>query len=951
MFIFNTFSRGLVTLLFAIALPLCSNAQKTYNITGTLVDTYGSPLLESTIMLLDMDSTFLSFTQSDIDGVFELKKVKTGNHLLKITYVGHVPVTVNVSYVNGDIDLGKITMKEISTDLMEVVIKAAKAPIKLRGDTIEYDATTFRVPEGSSVEDLLKRLPGIQVDQDGSISSDGHSVTKVTVDGKKFFGDDPKAATKNLPAEGISKVQVFDETTEEEEISGTEDKSNQNKTMNLELKDEFKSGAFGKISAGVGSEDRFEMKGNYNRFNDKLQFSLIGVSNNTGRNGLSWNDYQGFMGSESWSFGDDGMYGFGGSGGMMFSFGGGDDGLESNLQSIFFSGQQNGFPKDANGGINFNYDHKKTKFNTYYFINRKGLFSQTTREKETFLNPNNALENSINTNETDAIGHKAELEFRHEIDSFHTVTIKSQFAALDNEGTYEGASNSRFVNENFNTNASVFSNSNESNGHLINVRGVFSKKFRSNKRRRFGLNTSFQTSNLDRFQQQYSINEIFDAMGSTPPEVLDQEYDNLTSKDVVRANALYVEPLGDKLTLQSFYNFSNRQENGNRDVMDIINNESALNTFLTRDYENEIGMNRYGISLKYGHKGLNFSVGAANQSFQLNGIFEGASTNVSGIVDKKYNVWIPNASMFLQPFRNSYLNLSYNVTVKEPSINNLQPVIDNSNPFYLREGNPDLTPETTKALNMYFSLNKPLTGFRVWFNLGHNFFDDQIITEEFINEDLRTRIRPINFDGGNQTNIGLGINLPIKPNKLQLSLNLWSNIRNSNAFVNGVLNSTETKSYNPSARLSITPNSKFSLYLNTRFGTEQSEYNVNSTLNQTSKNFTYGLEINTDLFLGLKLESDFNLRQYENDRLDLDEDLPIWNISLSRQFLKEKKGELRLSMYDIFNKNVGISQFASNYSIVRSNTGTLARYFLVTFSYNLKGSDSKKSDGMIIINN
>jgi len=946
----NAFSRVQMILFFIVSMITFSSAQKTYNITGTVVDTAGTPLIQSTVMLLDMDSTFLSFSSSDIDGKFALKKVKKGDHLVKVTYLGHIPVTRNASFTDGDVDLGQIVMKEISTDLMEVIVKAARAPIMMRGDTIEYDATTFRVPEGSSVEDLLKRLPGIEIDQDGSISSDGHSVTNVTVDGKKFFGDDPKAATKNLPAEGISKVQVFEETTEEEEITGTQDKSNQNKTMNLELKDDFKSGAFGEIAAGAGDLDRFEIKGNYNRFNDKVQFSLIGVSNNTGRNGLSWNDYQGFMGSESWSFGDDGIYGFGG-GGFMYSFGGnGSNSLESNLQSIFFSGQQNGFPRNNNGGINFNYDNKKTKLNTYYFINQKSLNTVTAREKETFLNDSNALENGTNINDTDAIGHKAELEFRQEIDSFHVLTIKSQFAALDNEGAYQGQSSSRFSNQNFNTNTSEFNNSNETNGHLINAKAVFSKKFRSNKRRRFGLNSSFQTSNLDRIQNQYSINDIFDQVGLTSRQVLDQEYDNLTSKDVFRINSLYVEPLGEKFTLQTFYNYSNRKEDGDREVMDIINNESSINTFLTRDYNNEIGMNRFGASLKFGHEGINLSVGAAYQNFNLKGELTGASITTPPI-DKNYPVWIPNASLFFQPFRNSYVNMSYTVNVQEPQISNLQPVIDNSNPFYLREGNPDLNPQTTKGLNMYFGINKPLTGFRIWMNATHNFFKDQFITEEIIDESLITRIKPINFDGGNQTNLGVGINIPFKPNKIQLRVNLWTNIRNSNAFVNGALNSTKTNSLNPSFRLSLTPSEKFSLYLNTSFGTEKSEYNINSTLNQTSKNYTYGLEVNTDLFLGMKLESDFNLRDYENDRLNLDESLPIWNISLSKKFLPGKKGELRISAYDLFNKNVGISQFASNYSIVRSNTATLARYFLTTFTYNLKGSGSDKSDGMIIIKN
>ncbi len=923
------------------------NAQKNYSIKGSLVDTAGSPLIQSTIMLLDMDSTFLDFTQSDLDGNFEFKKVKVGDHLLKATFIGHVPVTLDVSFEDSDIDLGSIVMKEIATELMEVIVKAARAPIKLRGDTIEYDATTFRVPEGSSVEELLRRLPGIQVDQDGSITSDGHSVNKVTVDGKKFFGDDPKAATKNLPAEGIAKVQVFDETTEEEEITGTQDQSNQNKTMNLELKEGYKSGAFGKIAAGVGSDDRFEIKGNYNRFDDKYQLSFIGVHNNTGRNGLSWDDYQGFLGSESWSFGDDGIYGFG-SGGFFFSFGS-DDGLESSLQSIFFSGQQNGLPESTNAGINYNYDHKKTKLSSYYFINRKGLVARSESERETFLNPNNAIETSSNVNDTDAIGHRAEIELKQEIDSFHTFTLKTQFAALNNTGITTRVSSSRFANESNNTNAVDFENANDSNGHLVNVRGVFAKKFRSNKRRRFGVNSSFQTSSLDRIQQQFSINEIFDDLGTSARQVIDQNFDNVTSKDVFRVNALYVEPLGEKFTLQNFYNLSNRQETGDREVVDILNDESSVNSFLTRNYDNQINMNRLGSSLKYGHEGFNVSVGAAYQRFSLTGAFEGASTDFSGEVDQTFDILIPNASVVFQPFRNSYLNLSYQVSAREPQINDLQPVIDNSNPFYLREGNPDLLPEVSKELSMYFSINKPLTGLRVWVNARHNFFTNQIVTEEFIDESLITRIRPINFDGGSQSNFGLGINIPFKPNKIQLRVNLGSNIRSSNAFVNSELNNTVTRSFDPGLRLSLTPNQKFSLYLNSRFGTERTEYNINTQLNQTSRNFTYGLEVNTNLFLGLKLESDFNLRQFDNDRLDLDETLPIWNLSVSRQFLKDNKGELRVSLYDAFNRNQSITQFASNYFILRSNTVTLARYFLVTFTYNLKGNNSGKGNNGIII--
>lgn len=925
-----------------------SYAQKNYDIKGIVTDTLGETLLGSTIMLLDMDSVYVDFARTEMDGSFRFKKIPSEDYLVRITFVGFIPVTKKVNYTGRDIDLGTVELKEIATELMEVVIRAAKAPIKLRGDTIEYDATTFKVPEGSTVEDLLKRLPGLEIDQDGEIKADGQNVTKITVDGKKFFGGDPKAATKNLQAEGISKVQVFDTKTEEEEITGESNNSNQDKTMNLELKEDYKSGAFGKVTGGIGTEDRSELKGNYNRFNDKIQFSLIGVANNTGRNGLSWDDYQGFMGSQAWSFGNEGTYGFGSGGGMRFMrFGGQDDGLESSLQNIFFSGNQPGLPTSLNAGTNFNWEDKKAKINAYYFINKKGLEVARMSERETFLESGNAGEESNSTSETTAVGHRGEISWEQEIDSFHTIVVKTQVAAVNNEGIYFGNSESKFDANNFITNTNDYNNDNTTNGHLINGRVLLRKKFKSNKRRSMGINTSYQYSTIDERQLQRSANEFFDELGLTSRQILDQNYDNIATKDLLMANALYVEPISKKFSLQTFYNFSNRKENGDRQVVDVADNSESINTFLTRNYENDISLNRIGSSLKYSHEGFNLSVGAAFQSFQLNGVFEGVSgSNISGEVDRTYTNWIPNISINFSPIRNSYFNISYDVSAQEPSIRNLQPIIDNSNPLYLREGNPDLVPEITQSINTYFSFSRPLSGFRVYFNGGHTFYKDRIITEETISENLVTFVRPVNFDGGSNTNLYTGINFPLKKNKVTMNLGMSANINNTNAFVNDVLNQTETINYTPNVKINFTPGDDFALYLNGRWGLSDTKYNVNSRLNQNTQNFTYGIEMNASLLWGVKLNSDFNLSQYQNDRLNLDQDVPILNVSIYKQFLKGNRGELRLSLYDAFNKNVAINQFASNYFISRSETVTLARYAMVSFTYNIKGLKSGiKKDG------
>ena len=567
-----------------IFLSLSISAQKsTYNIDGMAFDTLNDPLVSATVLLLDRaDSTMIDFARTDLDGSFKFRKVENGNHLVKITYLGFIPITIDASSQDGsNVDLGRLELVEIAEELMEVVIRAAKAPMKIRGDTIEYDATTFKVPPGSTVEDLLKRLPGMEVDPDGTLMSEGKEISRVTVDGKKFFGTDPKAATKNLPAEGISKVQVFDRKTEEEEITGATSEAD-TKTMNLELKDDFKKGGFGKVTGGAGTESRAELKGNYNKFNEKIQFSIIGVGNNTGRNGLSWDDYQDFMGSNSFNFDDGGDYGFGGGrGGHFIRFGGGDDsGIESSIQSVFFSGRSSGgFPENYNGGASFNYDHNKNKFNSVYYYNQAGLNRETNRKSESYFSDFVSQSVGNDNNDDLSAGHKGEFVYEKEIDSLHTIKISGNLAAIGKNNRSYG--NTLLSRNNIATTSSAYDNVLKSNGYLLNGQVLLRKKFLK-KGRNLGLNLSYLNTSLNDEGTLNSTNtflrpnEVMDSVS-----LIDQINNSLANKNQFKANALFVEPLSKKFFFQSFFNHSTRVEDGDRDVFDITQEGQKINGFLS----------------------------------------------------------------------------------------------------------------------------------------------------------------------------------------------------------------------------------------------------------------------------------------------------------------------------------------------------------------------------------
>ena len=917
------------------------SAQKnTYNIDGMAFDTLNDPLVAATVLLLDkVDSTMIDFSRTDLDGSFKFRKVENGDHLIKITYIGYIPLTIEASSLDGsNIDLGRLELVEIAEELMEVVIRAAKAPMKIRGDTIEYDATTFKVPKGSSVEDLLKRLPGMEVEQDGVVMSEGKEVTKVTVDGKNFFGTDPKAATKNLPAEGISKVQVFDTKTEEEKITGSTGEA-QTKTMNLELKDDFKKGGFGKVVGGIGTEDRAEIKGNYNKFNEKIQFSIIGVGNNTGRNGLSWDDYQDFMGSNSFNFDDGGDYGFGGRSGRHFIvFGGGDEGgIESSIQSVFFNGRSNGgFPENYNGGMSFNYDHEQDKFNSVYYYNQAGLNRQTNSRSLNYFDDFTSEREGTAYNNDYSAGHRGEVTFERELDSMLTMKITANLAAISKNNRSFG--NTLLARNNVLTTSSNYDNVVQSDGYLINTQALIRKKFKK-KGRNLGLNISYLNTQLDDEGTLNSENEFYDAAEIVDSvSLIDQINNSLANKNQFKANFLFVEPLSKKFFFQTFFNHSTRIEDGDRDVYDISQEREVVNGFLSRTYENTIMLNRLGAMLRYAHKGVNLSAGSAYQQFNLTGLYTGkGQEGINGTVDKTYVKWIPHVAINIAPVKNSYLSASYNVRAQEPTITNLQPIVDNRNPLYIREGNPDLVPSISHNAALYFSLSKPATSLRFSVNASYNYEVDQIISEQTVDENLITYTKPLNYTGGQRLSLYSNLSIPLRKNKVTARINYSTNVSKSFALVNDILNETNSIGYRPGVRLNITPNDNLSFYANANFNIVNTKYDINTSQNQQTRNNTYSVEFNAKTLQGIYLNSSFGYSQFKNDRFGFDQSIPLLNASIYKRFLKDEKLEARISLYDALNQNLNVSQYASGNGINSSETLAIGRYVMFSITYNIRG--------------
>lgn len=910
-----------------------------FTLKGVVADTAGVGLPEATVMLLTpKDSALVNFGRTDKNGAFEFKNIKRIPYLLKVSYVGYLPYQHEVRPNDGDVtDMGKLPMKFLNQDLYEVVIKTARAPLSIKGDTVEYDPRAFKVPPGSTVEDLLRKLPGMQVEQDGSLKAQGESVKRVTVDGKRFFGDDVKAATKNLPAEAISKVQVFNDKTEQSRITGVDD-GKREKTLNLQLKDSHKKGGFGKATLGFGTDKRVEGKVNYNRFNSKNQFSVIGLGTNTNSGGMSWDDYQDFKGSQSFNWGDDGDFGFGG--GRYISFGGDNDQESLTIQAGRGS-QNRGFNKNWAGGLNYNFDEKKTKFNTSYYYNQATQDLDATSKRTTFLN--NLSYSTLDTNSRLNFNenHRGGLRFEKELDSLNSIIVLSNVRFGSGRTDY-AAHQEYLLGDQANQRRSTmsdFDNTSDFHSFAIGNTAIYRHKFKK-KGRNFAASFAYNVNNSDGHNTQKSINRFYKTSTTSPDSIvnINQINDTKSLRSQIKSSLLYIEPIKKIFFLETFYNFSLKSDEVDRNVFDVKEYSQIINEKLTRYYNNRTTFNRGGTSLRYSKKGINISGGIAVQQISMDGDFSINETDPNKTnVQRSFVNWIPSFSTSIDLKNNRWLYGNYNVSVQEPNIGDLQPIVDNSNPLYIRVGNPNLVPTLTHQGNVGFNYFNPGSFIQMFFGAYYSQYQNQVIYNQTVASNLVTTTMATNISGGRSFNLYGDYGFPIVKTKLTMNFNLSYYQGNNPIYINEILNKTTNRNYNFGFRMNLTPSDKFTLYTNASWSPSRTKYSINTAQNQKMFNSFYGAEMNIKLPKDIYFNSRFNYNIYVNDRFGFNQSLPILNLSVYKTMLKSKKGEIRLSAFDMFNKNRGISQQAYGNVVSQEQVRTLARYFMLSFTYNMRG--------------
>lgn len=907
-----------------------------FTIKGIAVDSGSAVMPFATVMLLQpKDSTLVNFGRTDENGAFEFKNVKKANYILKISFVGYIPFQIDVKPIDGAVnDLGQLKLKAIAKELMEVVVRTARAPLNIKGDTIEYNAASFKVPPGSSVEDLLRKLPGVQVDQDGNIKAQGQDVKKVTVDGKSFFGNDPKAATKNLPADAITKVQIFNDKSEQAKATGVDD-GKKEKTVNLELKEEFKKGGFGKATAALGTDERAELKGNYNRFDSKQQFSVLGLGNNINQTGISRDDFQDFRGSQANNWGDEADFGF--SSGVRYFF---DNDTEESINIPVGGRNFQGFSENYAGGANYNYDTKKTKFSSNYYFSQTQQLVSKKLERENFLSNNTSFKNFESSYQNRiSRNHRASLRFEKTIDSLNTLVLIGNGRMGDGTTKFNSLQEFYRNGNTMKSNETSIKNLNDYNSTAVALIGLYRHKFKK-KGRSFAASLTYNYNISDGEAQQSSTNQLFDApVGSIPANINQVNFTN-SPRHLVKSSLLFVEPLSKKFFSETFYNFSLRRDAVDRIVQatDGIRIDSLSNY-----YKNDFMYNRFGSSVRYNYKGINISFGLAAQHFHFTGDFA-RSKNATDFqrINRDIFALIPASTVSIDLKNNRYIWADYSKEVSEPAIKDLQPIIDNSNTLYIRVGNPNLLPMSAHRAFVGYNMFNPGSFTNLYLNINYSYNINQVIYNQTVDPiTLVTTAKPTNISGGQNIGSYVGFGFPIVKTKSTINFNGGANISKNLIYINNVLNTTNNNNYNLGFRVDLTPSDKFTLYANANFGITNTKYSINSAQNQKIYNHTLGAEMNVALPAGIYFSSNLNYRIYKNARFGFDQHIPILYGSFYKLLGKAKKAEIRISGYDLLKKNVGINQYAYQNFVSQEQTQTLSRYFMLSFTYNMRGVSAK----------
>lgn len=934
---------------------LFSSAQKVSGtVKGYLQDSItATPLADATVSIIRLkDSTLISFTLTGNNGYFEIKNLDGGDYNVVASFTGLQTLKKKITIAGEQpvLDLGAVKMDRIYKTMEEVVIE--EAPVKIKGDTLSFRADAFKTKPNATVEDLLKKMPGMTVDKDGTVKAQGEQVQKVYVDGKEFFNNDPKLATKNLTADMVDQVEVFDDMSEQAKFNRIDDGS-RSKSINLKLKKDKKKGVFGKVYAGAGTKDRYDAGLSTNFFKGATQTSIIAKANNTNNIGFTLTDMMGMF-----SGGGGGNRGGGMGGGMMTMSTGGSGGgmmgggmggammaMGSGGSSAFNLGSTgSGITSSSQVGINYRDTWSKHfDVNGSYFFNHANTdnnrlsFRQTLGADSSIHTNDNTFTRSRNNN------NRFNLNIIYTIDSFNSIIYSPNVSFQNSQSFSDDSLTSNVVKNNtaYKTNESRTINNNTGDGYNWSNNLIWRKKFRKPGRT---LSTAFTNTLSDNNRETYStlLSKFYNTTGIKWFERNNNYFTNTESETRnYGASISYTEPIARDKVLEFNYNHNDNKSGSDRRTS---NYNSATGKYdlvvdsLTNNFQNTNLSDRIGTNFRVVKKKYNYQLGFAVQQTTL----ESNNLSKKTLLSQKYTNLFPTASFNYQFARSRSLRINYRGRTNQPNVNQLQDVTDISNYPYISKGNPTLKQEFSN--NIMLSYNYfDMVSFRNLFAFV-TFSNTQNKISTAIDQlpggiQLST---PINMDGVYNVSGNFNIGFPIKSMKggnfnttTRVSYNKDANM------INKVKNFTKNLNIGEDLRFNYNYKEKLDLGVTASINYNSVKYTVQSRNDNSYFTHNYSADATYTFPKGFILSTDFDYTFYTGRTDGYNQQFAMWNAGFAKQVLKNKRGEIKLSVFDILNQNTSVTRnIGSNY-IEDVQNSVLQRFFMLTLTYNINRMGGK----------
>jgi hypothetical protein len=885
----------------------CVQAQRTrYGaIKGTVIDSLSRRSLESSsvTVYLAKDSSLVNYALTTRKGEFTVTDVPVSTRCtLVITNKGYEPFIMPLTLA-ADIkvlSLDTILLVKSFNELKAVTVTALRPPVSVKPDTLEFNVSSFKTMPNSMIEDLIKQLPGVEVDKDGNITINGKKVSKLMVDGREFFGGDPKVALKNLPKDIIDKLQVVDNKSREARFNKTSN-GNEDLAINLTLKKEAQKGWFGRLSAGYGSNERYEGGGMINFFNGNKQFSVIGNVNNTNRGSIS----------------------------------GGDFNISTSRSTL--DGGGGGLTRAASGGLNFSDNiGRQIKLNGSYFYNNSHTdnLSKSQRQNIFPVATNTPFfYNADNNNVDDYSNHRLTLNASYNIDTLTEVHIVSNLNTNENNAVSRMLANSKAENEDLiNTSQNTYSS--KGDGKNISTELFISHRFRKQGRGiTLGLNYNYNDQkalNDNIGQNDFYKNNVLDST-----DLVNQRSTDYNIGKVLTFTATYAEPLNKYISAifrynySRNYNFSDKLTNrfnavtGKYDLADSAFTNAFRNTNITHTPD---------VSFTFNKDKYRAAIGSGVQFLTQDNL-----TITSGnLLHQYYMNFTPSANVGYNFSKTGSVTVYYNGRSQQPSIQQLQPVPDNSNPLYVQLGNPDLRPSFFHNINLQVRESK---GNNYWFTgLGFNTTQNQIISQTWFDSVGKQYSQPVNMNG----NFGMSGNLQYsktwKRRDVVLRMNVGSNgyYNRNNTFSNQEFVTSNAYSISQSLGLNFTYKQVLSVMPTFNIRYNKTHYTGQSLQDASFNTKTLSLSAFWNEPKWLILEN--NLQYSYNSQIapGFNKSVTMWSAAANVLLFKNQQGMLRLAVYDILKQNAGVSRSITQTFIEDRQTQVLQQYFLLSFIYNLR---------------